>query len=425
MNSVPITLQVQKALRLHIGIFGCRNAGKSSLINRLTNQELSIVSDVPGTTTDPVEKACELHPIGPVVLIDTAGIDDTGALGAERVRKSLGVLSWMDLALLVVDAVTGVTAADRKLLKDIRELGTPAVVVFNQADRVPEGTAERMALDFSAAEKIPAVACSAKLGTGIEEVRAAIVKAVEAGWEPDQPLVSGLIPEGRTAILVVPIDFGAPKGRLIPPQVQSIRELLDQKSRCLVVLETQVADVISELKVPPAIVITDSQAVKRVAAQVPPEIPLTTFSILMARSKSDLAELARGAAVLPELKPGAPVLICETCSHNPQGEDIGRVKIPNWLAKNAGGPMKITVAVSKDFPTDLKPYRVVIQCGGCMVTRRHMLARLRECRKQGIPMTNYGIAISHLQGVLERTLSPFPEALEAWREAAAARSDAA
>lgn len=171
--------------------------------------------------------------------------------------------------------------------------------------------------------------------------------------------------------------------------------------------------------------ITDSQAVKRVAAQVPPEIPLTTFSILMARSKSDLAELARGAAVLPELKPGDPVLICETCSHNPQGEDIGRVKIPNWLAKNAGGPMKITVAVSKDFPTDLKPYRVVIQCGGCMVTRRHMLARLRECRKQGIPMTNYGIAISHLQGVLERTLSPFPEALEAWREAAAARSDAA
>ena len=418
MNSVPMTLQVQKALRLHIGLFGCRNAGKSSLVNRLTGQHLSIVSEIPGTTTDPVEKACELHPIGPVVFIDTAGLDDRGELGSERVKRSLAVLGWMDLAVLVVDASRGLTDEDRRTISIIRSKGVPAVAAFNQSDKLPEGKAAGMAAAFAKETGIPAAACSALLGEGTEAVRTLIVKKVEETWEPDRPLTEGLVPEGRTAVLVVPIDFGAPKGRLIPPQVQTIRELLDAGRRCLVVLETQVADAIREMKVPPAIVITDSQAIKAVASQVPDEIPLTTFSILMARSKSDLPALARGAAVLPTLRPGDRVLISETCSHNAQDGDIGRVKIPNWIARNAGGPMKVDIAVAKDFPSDVTPYKVVIQCGGCMVTRRNMLARLRECEAQGVPMTNYGIAISQLQGVFPRTLEPFPEAKAAWLEAA-------
>lgn len=416
MNSVPMKLEVQKALRLHIGIFGRRNAGKSSLVNRLTGQQLSIVSDVPGTTTDPVEKACELHPVGPVVFIDTAGLDDEGELGRERVARSLSVLSWMDLALLVLDSGEPLSASDRDLIGRLRSRRTPAVIVLNKTDAAGEEKAASLAAEL-APSGYPCVPVSALTGEGIEALRGAIARAVEAGWEPDRPLTEGLVPEGRTAVLVIPIDFGAPKGRLIPPQVQAIRELMDEGRGCLVVREDHVAQAISEMKVPPAVVITDSQAVKEVAAQVPPEIPLTTFSILMARSKSDLAKLSAGAAALAALKPGDHVLICETCSHNAQDGDIGRVKIPNWIAKKAGGPMKVTVAVSKDFPVDLSPFGVVIQCGGCMVTRRHMLARLRECELQGVPMTNYGIAISWLQGVLERTLSPFPEALEAWRKA--------
>lgn len=416
MNSVPVKLEVQKALRLHIGLFGRRNAGKSSLVNRLTGQQLSIVSDVPGTTTDPVEKACELHPVGPVVFIDTAGLDDEGELGRERVARSLSILSWMDLALLVIDASAPLAQADRDLISRLKDRGIPAVIVLNKMDAAPEGTAADLARELGAG--FPVVAVSALRGEGIEALREAIAKAARAGWEPDRPLSEGLVPEGRTAILVIPIDFGAPKGRLIPPQVQVIRELMDEGRRCLVVREDSVAQAISEMKVPPAIVITDSQAVKAVAAQVPPEIPLTTFSILMARSKSDLVRLAAGAAAIRGLKPGDDVLICETCSHNAQDGDIGRVKIPNWIAKKAGGPMKITVAVSKDFPASLRPFRIVIQCGGCMVTRRHMLARLDECDRQGVPITNYGIAISLLQDVLERTLSPFPEALAAWRKAA-------
>lgn len=418
MNSVPVKLEIQKSLRLHIGIFGRRNAGKSSLVNRLTGQQLSIVSDVPGTTTDPVEKACELHPVGPVVFIDTAGLDDEGELGRERVARSLSILAWMDLALVVLDASRGAPEkSDLELIATLEARKTPAVIVLNKTDKVsPEAVA---ALEKQFGGKFPVVAVSALEGEGVEQLRSAIAKTVQQGWEPDRPLTEGLVPEGRTAILVIPIDFGAPKGRLIPPQVQVIRELMDEGRGCLVVREDRVAQAISEMKVPPAVVITDSQAVKAVAEQVPPDVPLTTFSILLARSKSDLAKLAAGARAINGLKPGDNVLICETCSHNAQDGDIGRVKIPNWIAKKAGGPMKVSVAVSKDFPVDLSPFKIVIQCGGCMVTRRHMLARLAECERQAIPMTNYGIAISLLQGVLERTLSPFPEALEAWKRATA------
>jgi len=407
-------LELPKALRLHIGLFGMRNAGKSSLINRLTGQNLSIVSDIPGTTTDPVEKACELHPIGPVVFIDTAGIDDIGELGALRVGRSLSVMQWVDLALIVIDSASGISKDDEALVASIRARGIPAIAVLNKADSVSEEAAAALA-QSAALKSLPALAVSSLTGDGIETLREQIARSVSETWQPDRPLTEGLVAPGGLAILVTPIDFGAPKGRLIQPQTQTIRELIDQGSRCLVVREDQVAATLSELKRKPDAVITDSQAIKAVAEQVPEEIALTTFSILMARSKSDLTELARATPHLNLLRPGERILISETCSHNPQGEDIGRVKIPSWIARNQGGAMNVTVAVSKDFPADLRPFKIVIQCGGCMVTRRHMLARLRECIAQGVPMTNYGLAISELQGVLERTLAPFPEALAAYR----------
>ncbi len=417
-SSPETALALPKALRLHIGLFGLRNAGKSSLVNRLTGQNLSIVSDVAGTTTDPVEKACELHPVGPVVFIDTAGIDDQGALGQMRVGRSMAVLQWVDLALVVIDAAQGIAPEVRKLLAGIRKRGIPAIAVFNKADQIPpQGEAVQSLTAEAASAGLPALFVSSLSGQGIEELRSQIARSVAETWQPDRPLTEGLVPKGGLAVLVTPIDFGAPKGRLIQPQTQTIRELIDQGSRCLVVREDQVAATLAELKRKPDAVITDSQAIKVVAEQVPEDIALTTFSILMARSKSDLTELARAASVLPQLRPGDKILICETCSHNPQGEDIGRVKIPNWIARNQGGPMDVTIAVSKDFPVDIRPFKLVIQCGGCMVTRRHMLARLRECALQGVPMTNYGIAISELQGVLDRTLSPFPEALQAYRSA--------
>ncbi|MBQ9241164.1 MAG: [Duodenibacillus sp.] len=406
--------ELPKALRLHIGLFGMRNAGKSSLINRLTGQNLSIVSDIPGTTTDPVEKACELHPIGPVVFIDTAGIDDTGELGALRVGRSLSVMQWVDLALVVIDASAGISVDDENLLAGIRARGIPAIAVLNKADRISGKSAATLARSPALAE-LCALPVSSLTGEGIEALRAQIARTVSETWQPDRPLTEGLVPRGGLAVLVTPIDFGAPKGRLIQPQTQTIRELIDQGSRCIVVREDQVAETLSELKRKPDAVITDSQAIKTVAGQVPEDIALTTFSILMARSKSDLTALARATPRLNLLRPGERILISETCSHNPQGEDIGRVKIPNWIARNQGGAMDVSVAVSKDFPADLTPFSIVIQCGGCMVTRRHMLARLRECIAQGVPMTNYGLAISELQGVLERTLSPFPEALSAYR----------
>jgi 2-iminoacetate synthase len=413
-QAAQAALELPKALRLHIGLFGKRNAGKSSLINRLTGQNLSIVSDIPGTTTDPVEKACELHPVGPVVFIDTAGIDDTGELGALRVGRSLSVMQWVDLALVVIDAAAGISADDENLLASIRTRGIPAIAVLNKADRVSNEAASALARSPALAE-LSALPVSSLTGAGIEELRGQIARTVSETWQPDRPLTEGLVPRGGLAVLVTPIDFGAPKGRLIQPQTQTIRELIDQGSRCIVVREDQVAGTLSELRRKPDAVITDSQAIKAVAEQVPEDIALTTFSILMARSKSDLTALARATPLLNALRPGERILISETCSHNPQGEDIGRVKIPNLIAQKQGGAMDVDIAVSKDFPNDLRPYKIVIQCGGCMVTRRHMLARLRECIAQGVPMTNYGLAISELQGVLDRTLSPFPEALAAYR----------
>lgn len=407
-------IETPKGLRLHIGLFGTRNAGKSSLANALTGQHISIVSNVAGTTTDPVEKACELAPIGPVVFIDTAGIDDIGDLGLARVRRSFSVLEWVDLALIIVGA-QGLCSHDRELLTRAQTLGTPAIVVINKCDLTlpnPQLISELSTKGF------PVVQTAATTRNGIDALRAAIVQLVSDGNVPDRPLAGDLAKAGDTVLLVTPIDTGAPKGRLILPQVQAIRELLDVHAKCLVVQEDRVAEMLDELKTPPKFVMCDSQVVETVAASTPNSIPLTTFSVQMAYAKSDILSLAMGTAALSHLKDGDRVLIAETCSHHPQKDDIGRVKIPRWLRAKTGLNLNIDVTVGKDFPEDLTPYAVIIQCGGCVVTRRHMLMRLRAARAQGVPMTNYGLTICYLQGVIERVLSCHPEALQAYRRAA-------
>lgn len=405
-------METPKGLRLHFGLFGKRNAGKSSLINALANQNISIVSSVAGTTTDPVEKAFELSPIGPVVFMDTAGIDDEGDLGLARVEKSLSVLEWMDIAIVVCEAGTW-GSHEENILKKTLNNGTPTIVVFNKTDLCKPTKEHEQAL-HSRGYKV--IETSAANREGISDLRDAIIQTVLEKTEPDRPLMGELAKAGDTVLLVTPIDTGAPKGRLILPQVQAIRELLDAGAKCFVIKEDRITETLNELKQPPQLVVTDSQVVLRVVKEVPEPIPVTTFSIQMAYSKSDLLEMAIGAAALTKLKPGDKVLIAETCSHHPLKDDIGRVKIPNWLRKTFGD-LNIDIAVGKDFPTDLTPYKVIIQCGGCIVTRRHMLARLRQAKAQGIPMTNYGVTISYLQGVLPRVLACHPDAKAAFDHA--------
>lgn len=404
-------LETPKGLRLHFGLFGKRNAGKSSLINALANQNISIVSNVAGTTTDPVEKAFELSPIGPVVFMDTAGIDDVGDLGLARVQKSLAVLDWMDVAIIVCESGTW-GEHEESILARTKANGTPAVIVFNKTDLCAPD--ESLATNLRA-RGARVVFASAQNRVGIDDVKSALIETVLEQTEPDRPLMGNLVNPGDTVLLVTPIDTGAPKGRLILPQVQAIRELLDGGAKCIVVKEDRITETLAELKTPPQLVVTDSQVVQRVVKEVPEPIPVTTFSIQMAYSKSDLVAMARGAAALTKLKPGDKVLMAETCSHHPLQDDIGRVKIPNWLKKKFG-ELEIDMAVGKDFPEDLTPYKVIINCGGCIVTRRHMLARLRIAQAQGVAMTNYGVAISYLQGVLDRALACHPEAQKAFEE---------
>lgn len=399
-------LETPKGLRLHFGLFGKRNAGKSSLINALANQNISIVSSVAGTTTDPVEKAFELAPIGPVVFMDTAGIDDVGDLGLARIEKSLSVLEWMDIALVVCEVGTW-GEHEEKLLKITHQNGTPTIVVINKVDTK---SVNKEFVQELKQRGLKVVCTSTKEHLGIDALRDCIIQTVLDQTEPDRPLMEGIVKSSDTVILVTPIDTGAPKGRLILPQVQAIRELLDSGAKCIVIKEDRIQETLAELKTRPDLVITDSQVVQRVVKEVPEPIPVTTFSIQMAYSKSDLLEMALGAAALSKLKPGDRVLIAETCSHHPLKDDIGRVKIPNWLRQKVGGDLCVDIAVGKDLPTDLTPYKLIIQCGGCIVTRRHMLARLRAARAQGVPMTNYGVAISYLQGVLPRALACHPEA---------------
>ena len=399
-----------KGSRLHIAIFGRRNVGKSSLINALTGQELAVVSPVPGTTTDPVYKAMEMLPLGPVMLIDTAGIDDEGALGELRVKKTLEVLRRSDMALLVIDPETGIGSYEKEILEKFKSYNLPVVLVLNKIDQGNGQKAQE--LEKLLGQKVVPVSCLTR--QGIEELKGEIIRAAPSDFE--MPTIAGdLVKPGELAILVVPLDKAAPKGRLILPQVQTIRDLLDHNAMALVVKEEQLAQALSQFP-RPKIVITDSQIFHKVAALTPEGVWMTSFSILFARYKGDLGELVKGAKAVERLKPGDRVLIAEACTHHSPEDDIGRVKIPRWLEQRVGGRLEFSWYSGSGYPEDLSSYKVVIHCGGCMINRREMLYRIQLAKEAGVPIVNYGVLLALVQGVLERSLEPFPEALRIWQE---------
>jgi [FeFe] hydrogenase H-cluster maturation GTPase HydF len=400
-----------KSLRLHIAFFGRRNVGKSSLLNALTHQQVSIVSPVAGTTTDPVEKPMELLPLGPVLFIDTAGIDDTGELGALRVQKTRQVLERTDLAVLVAEAGAWGNF-EEEILGELTGRKIPAVVVFNKIDA---GVADASLSVRLMAQKIRLVQTSAVSGTGILELRQALLDSAPPDFIDSAAILGDLVGPGELAVLVVPIDKEAPKGRLILPQVQSIRDLLDSDACCLVVKERELRRALDRLKTPPKLVVTDSQAFLKVAADTPRDVPMTSFSILMARFKGDLLAQVRGALAIENLRRDDRVLIAEACSHHPIGEDIGRVKIPRWLTQYTGEKIHFQHVQGRDFPEDLSSYKLVIHCGACMWNRREMLGRILRCQQAGVPITNYGLTIAYSLGIFERALQPFPAALELFR----------
>ncbi len=404
-------MKAPKSFRLHIGIFGRRNAGKSSILNALTQQEVSIVSEVAGTTTDPVEKPMELLPLGPVLFIDTAGIDDTGSLGEKRVSKTYSVFDRTDLGIIVSNfGEWGVF--EETIMEEFRIREIPFVVVFNKADLFPENLDISSILD---SVKISYTVTEATNGKGIENLRQLLLENAPSDFINRQAILSDLVGPGEMAVLVVPIDKEAPKGRLILPQVQSIRDLLDGDAFCMVVKERELREALSRLNKPPRLVVTDSQAFLKVAADTPPEIPLTSFSILFARFQADLTEMVRGAMAIDQLKPGDKVLIAEACTHHPIGEDIGSVKIPRWLTQYVGGKLQIENMRGRDFPSNISEYKLIIHCGACMWNRREMLSRIMKARQAGVPITNYGLTIAYSLGIFERALQPFPSALEIYK----------
>ena len=388
------------AERVHIGFFGLRNAGKSSLVNAVTGQKLSVVSEVKGTTTDPVKKAMELLPMGPVVIIDTPGIDDEGELGEQRVARAKQILRQADIAILVVDAQKGLQTADNELIELFKQRRLPYVIVYNKADLLskiqPETKNE--------------IYVSAETGAGIYELKEKIAALSKAAGN-DRKIVSDLIESGDTVILVTPIDTAAPKGRLILPQQQTLRELLEAGALTLVVRETELEAALKALKTPPRMVITDSQAFGVVSKIVPEFVELTSFSILFARYKGDLETVIGGAAKLSRLKDGDRVLISEGCTHHRQCQDIGTVKLPGWINSYTGKTLEYSFTSGTEFPEDLSQYALVVHCGGCMLNEKEMKSRLKCCNEQGVPVTNYGIAIAQMHGILKRSLEPFPDLL--------------
>lgn len=403
MQSTP------RALRLHIGIFGRRNVGKSSLLNAITRQRVAIVSEVAGTTTDPVEKPMELLPLGPVAFVDTAGVDDEGALGALRLERTRAVLDRVDLGIIVTESGAW-GPFEEALAQELRAKQVPVTIVVNKADhRTPDET------DISRLKTKAAavVVVSALTGQGVSLLREALLNLAPSGHFESRRIIADLVPPGRVAVLVVPIDKEAPKGRIILPQVMAIRDLLDGGSLALVTQDGQLARALDGLSEPPALVVTDSQAFRAVADIVPPGVPMTSFSILMARFQGDLAALVRGTFSIDGLAAGDRVLVAETCTHHPIDDDIGRVKLPAWLTARVGAPLEFSHVQGRDFPRDLSPFRLVVHCGNCTGNRREMLSRIHRCLEAGVPVTNYGLAIAYSLGILERALEPFPHALEA------------
>lgn len=389
---------VTSAERIHIGFFGMRNAGKSSLVNAVTGQELSVVSEVKGTTTDPVRKAMEILPLGPVVIIDTPGIDDEGALGQLRVEKAKRVLAETDIAVLVVDAQKGLAAADRQLTDLFKERKLPYVIAYNKADLLAELPEE------SETE----ICVSAKSGMHIHALKERLGGFARAK-ENTKYIVADLLEPGDTVAMVIPIDESAPKGRLILPQQQTIREALDARCSVVACQDTDLRHTLGTLAVKPRLVITDSQAFGRVAKDVPEDIPLTSFSILFARYKGDLATLVKGAAQLSRLQDGDHVLISEGCTHHRQCNDIGSVKLPGWIDGFSGRKLNYHFTSGRDFPEKLSEFSLVVHCGGCMLNEAEMKHRIATASAAGVPIVNYGIAIAHMHGILRRSLEPFPE----------------
>lgn len=382
--------------RVQIGFFGCRNAGKSSLVNAVTNQEMAVVSPVKGTTTDPVTKAMELLPLGPVLIIDTPGIDDEGGLGEQRVKRTKQILNRIDCAVLVVDSVAGKTKADEELLNLFQEKQIPFLVAYNKSD-----------LQMPILSGKNDVAVSALQKTGIEELKERIA-ALGKENQKERMLVRDLVKAEDLVVLVTPIDSSAPKGRLILPQQQTIRDLLEADAIPVVTKENTLKTTLESLAKKPAMVITDSQAFAQVSKDTPLDIPLTSFSILMARYKGFLEGAVQGVAAIETLQDGDKVLICEGCTHHRQCEDIGTVKIPRWLRQHTGKELELVHTSGKDFPEDLSPYRLVIHCGGCMLNEREVAYRQKCAADAGIPFTNYGIAIAYMTGILKRSIEIFP-----------------
>ena len=394
LNSTP------SADRIHIGFFGLRNAGKSSLVNAVTGQSLSVVSDVAGTTTDPVKKAMELLPLGPVVIIDTPGLDDEGMLGELRVQKAREVLATVHIAVLVVDATSGMTDLDNTLVALFEERKLPYLIALNKCDLLTAPPAAE-------GNRHPV---SAATGMGIHELKEAIA-AHAKGLGNTRKLVSDLLKPDDLVVLVIPIDESAPKGRLILPQQNTIRDILDSHCTVVACQDTELKKTLSMLAVKPALVITDSQAFGRVAKDVPDDIPLTSFSILFARYKGDLPSLVRGAVALSTLQDGDRVVIAEGCTHHRQCGDIGSVKIPRWVEQFSGAKPIYTFTSGGEFPHDLSDYKLIIHCGGCMLNEKEMAHRMETAEKAGVPMVNYGVAIAHIHGILKKSLAPFPDVL--------------
>jgi len=390
MNNTP------SSERIHVGIFGKRNAGKSSLINAITGQNLAIVSDIKGTTTDPVLKTMELLPLGPVVLIDTPGLDDEGELGTLRIKKAYQMLNKTDVAILVVDASVGLTKEDDLILKRIQAKEIPYVVVMNKCDLQTETMEEQNNI----------VWVSAKTGHNITLLKDKIAECAKKE-EADKKIIGDLLSPLDFVILVVPIDESAPKGRLILPQQQTIRDILEAGATAIVVKDTELEDTLNKLACKPKMVITDSQVFGKVAKIVPKDVPLTSFSILMARYKGDLKEVVQGAYALDKLQDGDKVLISEGCTHHRQCNDIGTVKLPHWVKEHTGKELQFEFTSGTEFPDELTGYQLIIHCGGCMLNDREMKYRLKCALDQGIPMTNYGIAIAHMKGILARSIEVF------------------
>ena len=393
--------QTPASERIHIGFFGKRNAGKSSVVNKVTGQTLAIVSPVKGTTTDPVYKTMELLPMGPVMIIDTPGIDDEGSLGELRVKKTYQVLNKTDVAILVVDGTVGLTAVDKEMIRMFKEKDIPYIVVFNKKD---------LCETYPDTEGIPSMWVSAENGDGIHELKERI-GALSRQEESEKRIVGDMILPGDFVVLVVPVDSAAPKGRLILPQQQTIRDILDAGGITVVVKDSELKDALAGLGRKPKMVITDSQAFDKVSKITPEDIMLTSFSILFARYKGSLESTVKGAAGLNKLKDGDKVLISEGCTHHRQCEDIGTVKIPRWIEQYIGKKLVYEWSSGTEFPEDLSDYSLIVHCGGCMLNEREMKYRQKQAGIQGVPMTNYGILIACTQGILKRSLMPFPEIL--------------